>query len=82
MVGTKKVIDAKGLCCPAPVVKMAKEWQKAKRGDTLEVVSTDPEIKINAKAWAECTGNKIVKVAENKGTITITIKIMHTQTNG
>ena len=82
MTQAKKIIDAKGLCCPAPVVKMAKEWRKAKPGDILEVISTDPEVKVNAKAWAECTGNKIIGITEKKGIISVLIKILQPPPTG
>ena len=37
-----KILDAKGLKCPMPIVKAKKEIDAMSPGDLLEVYATDP----------------------------------------
>ncbi|PYZ92348.1 hypothetical protein CR194_16065 [Salipaludibacillus keqinensis] len=56
-----KVLDAKGLACPMPVVKVKKEMDQLQSGDILEVLATDKGAKSDIPAWAKSSGNEIVK---------------------
>ena len=54
------VVDASGLLCPMPIVKLAQAVKGVEVGKIVEVVSTDPGILADAPAWARSTGHEIV----------------------
>ncbi|MBI0580959.1 sulfurtransferase TusA family protein [Neobacillus cucumis] len=57
-VTVNKVLDAKGLACPMPIVKTKKEMTTLEPGQVLEIQATDKGSKADIKAWAESTGNQ------------------------
>ena len=57
-------IDACGLQCPGPIMKVYNKIGTVKEGDILEVHVTDPAFKNDIKSWCERTGNKLLGVDE------------------
>ena len=58
------VLDAKGLLCPAPVIKTSQAVKQIQVGQVLEVLATDPGSKPDLVAWGKMTGNEILGVEE------------------
>ncbi|MBI5508255.1 MAG: sulfurtransferase TusA family protein [Deltaproteobacteria bacterium] len=54
-----QMLDAKGLSCPMPLMKLSKLIRTMTPGQVLRVEATDPCFKPDAKAWCEMTGNEI-----------------------
>jgi tRNA 2-thiouridine synthesizing protein A len=50
-----KVIDAKGLKCPLPGLKMLSESRGMAKGDILEVVADCPTFETDVRKWCELT---------------------------
>ncbi len=72
---TSKIsIDACGLQCPGPIMKLKKNTDNAKAGQIFEVKATDPSFAADVKAWANMTGNKIYDVSESAGVVTAIIE--------
>ncbi|WP_053365233.1 sulfurtransferase TusA family protein [Bacillus sp. FJAT-27245] len=69
-----KVLDAKGLACPMPIVKTRKEMKELESGQVLEVHATDKGSKADIAAWASSTGNELIKQEEVNGTFKFWIK--------
>ncbi|MCB5288232.1 MAG: FAD-dependent oxidoreductase [Candidatus Cloacimonetes bacterium] len=67
-------IDACGLQCPGPILKLKKSTDLAQPGQIMEVKSTDPAFSADVKAWANVTGNRIVEVKESAGVVTAVIE--------
>lgn len=63
----RKVLDARGLMCPMPVVKTGQAIKEISVGEVLEVLATDPASKPDITAWAKMTGNEILKIEEQTG---------------
>ena len=63
-----RLLDARGLLCPMPVVKAAKEMQTLASGQVLKVLATDRGSLADMPAWAEDTGNALVSHHEEDGT--------------
>ena len=59
-----KVLDAKGIACPMPVVKTKKAIDELESGDILEVHATDKGAKSDLKAWAKSGGHELVEQKE------------------
>ncbi|MCM1071734.1 MAG: FAD-dependent oxidoreductase [[Clostridium] fimetarium] len=51
-------IDACGLSCPGPIMKLREGMEKLSPGQSLEIVSTDPGFVRDAEAWCGSTGNQ------------------------
>ncbi len=68
------VIDACGLQCPGPILKLKKSSDLALPGQIMEVKSTDPAFSADVKAWANITGNRIIEVKESAGVVTAIIE--------
>ena len=56
-----RVLDARGLLCPMPVVKAAKEMKALEAGQVLKILATDRGSITDVPAWAQSTGNTIVE---------------------
>jgi tRNA 2-thiouridine synthesizing protein A len=56
-----KVLDARGLACPMPIVKTAQMMKTMTAGQTLEVVSTDAGSIKDFAAWSRTTGNQLLE---------------------
>lgn len=70
----KVTIDACGLQCPGPIMKLKKSSDMLKPGQMMEVKATDPAFSADVKAWAKITGNRIVNVSESAGVVTAIIE--------
>ena len=50
-----KVIDARGLKCPQPQLKMLTESRSMQKGDILEVVADCPTFENDVRQWSQRT---------------------------
>lgn len=57
-ISADKVLDAKGLACPMPIVKTKKMMNELAPGQVIEIQATDKGSTTDLKAWAERTGNQ------------------------
>lgn len=64
-----RLLDARGLLCPMPVVKAAKDMKTLKAGQVLKVLATDRGAIADFPAWSEDTGNPLLHWAEEGGTL-------------
>lgn len=66
-------IDACGLQCPGPIMKVSKALETAKEGDVFEITSTDRGFKSDIGAWCESSGNTLLNLTQDKAKIIATI---------
>jgi tRNA 2-thiouridine synthesizing protein A len=69
-----KVLDAKGLACPMPIVKTRKAIKEIESGQILEVQTTDKGAKSDLTAWTKSTGHELVESKEENDVFTFWIK--------
>lgn len=50
------VLDARGLRCPLPVIRLAERTRSAEPGTIVEVLATDPAARADIPAWCRMTG--------------------------
>ena len=62
-----KILDAKGLNCPLPILKAKKALKDLAAGQTLQVLSTDPGSVADFEAFSRTTGNKLLSHSEEGG---------------
>lgn len=61
MIKEDRVLDARGLLCPMPVVKAAKEIRGMKGGEVLKILATDRGAIADFPAWASDTGHALIE---------------------
>ncbi|TWD98435.1 TusA-related sulfurtransferase [Peribacillus frigoritolerans] len=59
-----KVLDAKGLACPMPIVKTRKAMNYLQTGQVLEIHVTDKGAKADLAAWSKSGGHELMETAE------------------
>ena len=64
---TRKTLDVLGLFCPVPILLAAREMQKLRPGDLLEVLGDDPAIREDIPAWCEQAGHRLVEMVDEEG---------------
>ena len=69
-----KVLDAKGLLCPMPVIKTRKAIKEIEIGQVLEVLATDKGAVKDFQAWSRQTGNDLLDSHESGGVYTFHIR--------
>ncbi|KIL50947.1 sulfurtransferase TusA family protein [Jeotgalibacillus campisalis] len=69
-----KVLDAKGLACPMPIVKTKKAMADLQSGDILEIHATDKGAKSDLVAWSASGGHELVDSAEDNDVFKFWIK--------
>ncbi|WNF22600.1 CoA-disulfide reductase [Mesobacillus jeotgali] len=81
----KTTLDACGLSCPGPIMKVFKTIGDMQDGEVMEVHATDPGFAKDIKAWCEKTGNKLIsnkfedkkfKAQIMKGNVVVTMNTM------
>ncbi|WP_242296109.1 MULTISPECIES: sulfurtransferase TusA family protein [unclassified Bacillus cereus group] len=74
MMNVKQVLDATGLACPMPIVRMKKAMDTLQTGEALEVHVTDKGSIKDIPAWANKSGHDIVKHVEEDDVLKFWIK--------
>ncbi|WP_203333765.1 sulfurtransferase TusA family protein [Planococcus beigongshangi] len=69
-----KVLDAKGLACPMPIVKTRKEMKELESGQILEILATDKGAKADMTAWAKSGGHELLDTIEEDGVLKFWIR--------
>ena len=67
-------IDACGLQCPGPVMKIKQAIDSIGEGERIEMVDTDAGFSRDAQAWCNTTGNILISNSEEKGKYTVVIE--------
>jgi TusA-related sulfurtransferase len=60
-------VDARGLQCPLPVIKLSQAMMTATAGQTVELVSTDRGSCSDVPAWADDMGHTLMSDFEENG---------------
>ncbi|MDD4609108.1 MAG: FAD-dependent oxidoreductase [Bacteroidaceae bacterium] len=60
-------VDACGLQCPGPILKVKESMTHLKDGDQLSILSTDPAFPRDIEAWCQSTGNALLSSTAEQG---------------
>lgn len=83
-------LDACGMQCPGPILKIADEIKNIEIGDCIEITTSDAGFSADIQSWCESTGNtliglskenKIIKALIQKGE-SVVAKALETQGDG
>ena len=67
-------IDACGLSCPGPIMKVKQAIDSIADDERIEITSTDAGFARDAQAWCNTTGNVLISNMEEKGRYTVVIE--------
>lgn len=67
-------IDACGMQCPGPILKMKKTMDQLTPGERVEISSTDPGFPRDAAAWCKTTGNQLISKESSAGKSIVVIE--------
>ena len=60
------LVDARGLRCPLPVIRLAVAAKDLPAGAELTVLSTDPAARLDVPAWCRMRGHEHVSTREDR----------------
>ena len=67
-------IDACGLQCPGPIMKLKEGLAEIENGQVLEIVSSDMGFAADVPAWCQSTGNEFVNMERVEGNFCATVR--------
>ena len=67
-------VDACGLQCPGPILKLKKNMDSMSAGERIEVKATDPGFPRDAEAWCQSTGNRFLSKNNSNGYYSVVIE--------
>lgn len=70
----EKTLDASGLKCPQPILKVAALAKTLEEGDMLEIIADCPSFPSDIKAWCDKTGRTLL-FCNDDGTGTHTAQV-------
>ena len=71
--GVIHTIDACGLQCPGPILRMKQAIDLAATGEKIEIAATDPGFSSDVRAWCQSTGHELCDLTINGSRITASI---------
>jgi len=76
--GAPYVVDARGLRCPLPVIRLAAAAKDRAPGEVLTVWSTDPAARHDVPAWARMRGHTVMENTVVENTVVETTVVENT----
>jgi len=68
------ILDACGLQCPGPIVKLKSAIDSMMEGRDLVVVASDPGFARDVQSWCSLTGNTLLSLKDEGGKITAVVR--------
>lgn len=66
-------VDACGISCPGPILKLKSNIESLSDGEQLEIIATDPGFPRDAQAWCETTGNRFISATSQGGKFSVIV---------
>jgi len=76
---SRYIVDARGLLCPLPVIRVQDRVAGLKPGDLVEAICSDPGALNDIPAWCKINGHQIVETIGERDEIRITVKVCNTR---
>lgn len=71
---TEQVVDACGVCCPGPILRLKQAVDQLPIGACVSVIATDPGFIPDAQAWCASTGHVFLRSHAEAGRYTVTVQ--------
>jgi tRNA 2-thiouridine synthesizing protein A len=70
----RAVIDARGLACPMPLVKLRQALMVVRSGERVCLLATDPAAPSDVSAFCEASAHRLVEQEETGGLFTLVVE--------
>jgi NADPH-dependent 2,4-dienoyl-CoA reductase/sulfur reductase-like enzyme/peroxiredoxin family protein/rhodanese-related sulfurtransferase/TusA-related sulfurtransferase len=70
----KKIVDACGLQCPGPIMKLKQAIDTAADDELVEIRATEPGFAADIPAWCSRTGNSLISFGNKDGVFTAVVR--------
>ena len=67
-------VDASGLNCPLPLLRLKKGLMEIDSGEMLKIIATDPAAHLDIGVYTDQTGHTIVEFLKQEGVLTFYIR--------
>ncbi|HEB77255.1 MAG TPA: sulfurtransferase TusA family protein [Methylothermaceae bacterium] len=71
----RTVVDARGLLCPLPVIRLQDAARRLAPGTEVELIGTDPGILHDVPAWCRIHGHRILETFHDREEYRIVLRI-------
>lgn len=72
-------IDAIGMCCPRPIIELAKARRRLLPGSIINIIADDLAFESDVRAWCDTTGNCLLSLDKDGRKVTARIEISNTE---
>lgn len=72
--GKLTLVNACGLQCPGPVIKLKKSMDEISEGEAIQIKASDAGFYKDVQAWANVTGNELLELSQDGAEITAVIR--------
>jgi len=72
---SRHLLDARGLLCPLPVIRVQDRVAELTPGDVLEVACTDPGALNDIPAWCRLNGHRVAECRDEGREVFVTIEV-------
>jgi NADPH-dependent 2,4-dienoyl-CoA reductase/sulfur reductase-like enzyme/peroxiredoxin family protein/rhodanese-related sulfurtransferase/TusA-related sulfurtransferase len=69
-----RMVDAKGLQCPGPILRLKEELAALNDGQALTIAVTEPGFPTDVAAWCHSTGHRLLALHTDNGTSSATVQ--------
>jgi tRNA 2-thiouridine synthesizing protein A len=69
-------LDVMGVCCPLPLIQLAKSVNNLKPGQTLEIIGNDPIFETSVRDFCQVNGHAVLEVStDDKHSVSMLIRV-------
>jgi len=72
---TRKTVDARGLLCPLPVIRLQDAVKDLPPGTEVELIGTDPGVLHDVPAWCRVHGHRVLQTRDDGEEYLVVLKI-------
>lgn len=70
-----EILDARGLLCPMPVIRVQDQVARMQPGEVLQAVCSDPGVLNDIPAWCRLNGHIVLDTEDNGAEQKVTLKV-------
>jgi len=70
-------LDTLGLYCPVPIIRTSRKIREIETGDVLEVLSDDPLITLDMRAWCDSNRHEYLGVRRDERRFLVYVRRLH-----
>lgn len=69
------VLDARGLLCPMPVIRVQERVQGLEAGTLVEALCSDPGALLDIPAWCRVNGHRVVETRSTEDEHVVVVRV-------